>query len=155
MDTQYKTAWLTALRSGEYRQARNTLASIGVDYPEEEQTHERFCCLGVFCEVMDKQFHDKWEEMLAATKLKYEKRDHTTDGRRAFMHDTSSHIEYCVTTGSIPDLIAAKLNIRPGFLSKAIELNDTCKYDFAQIAKWAESIDEATFEMPDFDDSGE
>jgi hypothetical protein len=42
--TEPQKAWLAALRSGEYKQARLTL-----------QHEDSFCCLGVACKVAEKQ----------------------------------------------------------------------------------------------------
>jgi hypothetical protein len=44
MKPEVKEAWLKALRSGEYQQ--------GIDFL---RTDEGFCCLGVLCDVYDKQ----------------------------------------------------------------------------------------------------
>lgn len=40
MNPTVKSAWLAALRSGEYEQARNYLKADG-----------KFCCLGVLCDI--------------------------------------------------------------------------------------------------------
>lgn len=58
MRKDVKEAWVDALRSGKYRQTRETLA----DY----QGH---CCLGVLAEVLNKQF----PEVYAETQTKFEK----------------------------------------------------------------------------------
>lgn len=42
MDPEQKAKWLEALRSGRYKQGRGALSGIG-----------GFCCLGVFCDVVD------------------------------------------------------------------------------------------------------
>jgi hypothetical protein len=42
MDTQIKTKWIEALRSGEFKQAQNKL-----------QQGDGYCCLGVLCRVAD------------------------------------------------------------------------------------------------------
>lgn len=43
MDTELKTKWLEALRSGKYKQGKHLLRSV----------HDQFCCLGVLCDVID------------------------------------------------------------------------------------------------------
>jgi hypothetical protein len=42
MDTDIKTKWVAALRSGKYKQGKKTLKSHD----------DRYCCLGVLCELM-------------------------------------------------------------------------------------------------------
>lgn len=44
MDTEVKTKWLDALRSGEYHQGAHYLRSRG-------GAEDNFCCLGVLCEL--------------------------------------------------------------------------------------------------------
>lgn len=53
MDQQVKTKWLTALRSGEYKQGLGALNAGG-----------EFCCLGVLCDlyVKEKPETAKWED---------------------------------------------------------------------------------------------
>ena len=50
MNTQIKQQWVTALRSGEYTQARWNL-----------QTEQGFCCLGVLCDLYAKETGTEWE----------------------------------------------------------------------------------------------
>jgi hypothetical protein len=50
MKTQIKQQWLSALRSGEYTQARWNL-----------QTEQGFCCLGVLCDLYAKETGTEWE----------------------------------------------------------------------------------------------
>lgn len=47
MDKQLKQKWLTALHSGEYKQARYALETRDGEIPEGN------CCLGVLCRVAD------------------------------------------------------------------------------------------------------
>jgi hypothetical protein len=51
---EVKAAWVAALRSGEYEQGTGRLASFSRG-PEKK---ERFCCLGVLCEVAIKSADD-------------------------------------------------------------------------------------------------
>lgn len=46
MKPEIKEKWVAALRSGEYKQGRNNLANVKTN---------RFCCLGVLCEVALKE----------------------------------------------------------------------------------------------------
>ena len=48
MDTAVKTKWLSALRSGEYKQAHGSLEEI-------DEGGSRFCCLGVLCDLAAKE----------------------------------------------------------------------------------------------------
>lgn len=48
MDTGIKADWLTALRSGEYKQGKGFLKDQQGDEPA------RYCCLGVLCELAAK-----------------------------------------------------------------------------------------------------
>jgi hypothetical protein len=50
MDARIKTAWVEALRSGDYEQGYHGLHLFD---PDERSTPHRFCCLGVLCEVMN------------------------------------------------------------------------------------------------------
>lgn len=47
MDADLKARWVTALRSGEYAQAKGSL-----------RRKDGYCCLGVLCDLYD---HDAWE----------------------------------------------------------------------------------------------
>lgn len=47
MDKNIKEKWITALRSGNFKQGRGALRS------QAEDGSERFCCLGVLCEVLE------------------------------------------------------------------------------------------------------
>jgi len=51
MNSEVKAKWLQALRSGEYRQARDTLRSPNNGY----------CCLGVLCDVYNKEVGGYWQ----------------------------------------------------------------------------------------------
>jgi len=50
MNPQIKQKWVSALRSGEYQQTRNYL-----------RTDNRFCCLGVLCDLYIKENNVEWE----------------------------------------------------------------------------------------------
>ena len=51
MHAHIKEAWLQALRSGEYRQGQHAL-----------YWGEKYCCLGVLCDLHSKQTGTSWEE---------------------------------------------------------------------------------------------
>jgi hypothetical protein len=50
MNPQVKEKWLTALRSGEYKQTDGAL-----------RDSKGFCCLGVLCDVYTKENNKEWE----------------------------------------------------------------------------------------------
>ncbi len=52
MKREIKSAWVAALRGGEYKQGRGRL------HPDDDT----FCCLGVLCELHRKQFDGEWVE---------------------------------------------------------------------------------------------
>lgn len=52
MNPDVKAKWVSALRSGEYKQARRELKS---------ETN-RFCCLGVLCDLHSKTTGDLWSD---------------------------------------------------------------------------------------------
>lgn len=53
-----KQLWLKALRSGKYKQGRNNL-----------RTEDEFCCLGVLCDLYQKETgQGSWEEDIAERK---------------------------------------------------------------------------------------
>lgn len=49
MDSELKSRWLTALRSGDYRQTKGKLRSFRNDYFDDG-----YCCLGVLCDISGK-----------------------------------------------------------------------------------------------------
>jgi hypothetical protein len=51
MNSEVKAKWLQALKSGEYRQTRDTLRSPNNGY----------CCLGVLCDVYNKEVGGYWQ----------------------------------------------------------------------------------------------
>lgn len=51
MNKEVIKKWVDALRSGEYIQGRGALRSI----------HNRFCCLGVLCDLHCQEFNNKWD----------------------------------------------------------------------------------------------
>jgi hypothetical protein len=52
MNPEVKQAWLTALRSGDYKQGRFVLRSKDNDY----------CCLGVLCDIHAKETGNQWTQ---------------------------------------------------------------------------------------------
>lgn len=50
MNTQIKERWVEELRSGKYKQGKNTLR-------QREDGGDAFCCLGVLCDILIKNKH--------------------------------------------------------------------------------------------------
>lgn len=50
MNQEYKTKWINALRSGEYKQGKGALRN----------THDKFCCLGVLYDIATKTEPEKY-----------------------------------------------------------------------------------------------
>jgi len=55
MNEEIKAQWLTALRSGEYRQGTGSLSS------RDEDGRPLFCCLGVLCDLHRTATGGAWE----------------------------------------------------------------------------------------------
>lgn len=52
MIKEYKEKWVAALRSGQYQQGRGVLRINGPT--------GQYCCLGVLCDVMEKEGNGRW-----------------------------------------------------------------------------------------------
>lgn len=72
--------WVDALRSGEYQQGQQVLCSIG------SSGQERFCCLGVACEVMKKHGGDIRIERTADWEENWEEKSY--DGNHIYAPDS-------------------------------------------------------------------
>ena len=46
MNPEWKEKWITALRSGDYKQAKGKLCKVN-------RGNKSFCCLGVLCDIVD------------------------------------------------------------------------------------------------------
>lgn len=57
MKKDIKDKWIAALRSGKYEQGQNNLRSVD----------DKFCCLGVLCDIID---NSKWETFEKANSAK-------------------------------------------------------------------------------------
>jgi len=109
MDSNVKSLWLEALRSGKYEQGVHTLNS-----------HGKFCCLGVLCEiaidsgVVDKQETDSYV---------------IYDGY-AINLPSASVIVWADLPGKVPD---PEVTV-DGNLINLTTINDSGDYNFNQIA---------------------
>lgn len=104
MNTQNVNKWLKALRSGEYRQGRGQLRNNKGEY----------CCLGVACEVYQKEGPGDLE-----------------------IDDLGYVTSYDGDTGHLPKKVADWLGITKTLLSNGIgciKMNDTHNLTFIEIA---------------------
>jgi hypothetical protein len=62
MNPQIKQKWLSALRSGDYQQTQGRL-----------RKEDKFCCLGVLCDLYGKENNVEWEINEDSGKYMYEK----------------------------------------------------------------------------------
>ena len=59
MNKDYRDRWVTALRSGKYKQVFHALRAA------TENEEEGHCCLGVLCDVYDSTRWGEWEEVVS------------------------------------------------------------------------------------------
>lgn len=104
MDPGIKTKWLEALRSGKYKQGQKTL-----------QQGDRFCCLGVLCDVMG-----------------VEKAKFGDDDNPGYAFEGSA-------TALIPSGPADRAGLVEGTQWALVDLNDNKGKSFAEIADWIEA----------------
>lgn len=124
-----KEKWLEALRSGEYKQGQSALVVTRldrVDYPtfgappEKHYAPDSYCCLGVLCDVLHKQFQmGTWvmEDNGATHTFKY---------------------DHHVSTGNLPVTIQEELGLSESTCSALINMNDDDDKNFDEIAKYIE-----------------
>lgn len=101
MNADVKARWLAALRSGDYDQGQCRL----------RDEDDRFCCLGVLCDVVDP---DGWDD---------------------FGPPDVSHRGQTLTPGK-----PFSEDVGLGYFERdtLITMNDDLGYDFCQIADWIE-----------------
>ena len=61
MDKYWKDKWITALRSGEYKQGQEFLKNT---YSDGKTSETCYCCLGVLCDLVSKEPNVGFELML-------------------------------------------------------------------------------------------
>ena len=128
IDAAYRTSWLEALRSGKYKQTKNTL-----------RTPEGFCCLGVLCDIHDKHQSRStawipvcdWDDEEIVDSYEYcgEQTDISYTIRQEFFPALNGEF--------IDPPFGAKLDIG-NFIRNLMHLNDVQDYSFAQIADYIE-----------------
>ena len=110
--------WVKALRSGDYAQTTGTLNRIKPDLSES------FCCLGVLCDVELKRGGFKII---------------TNSLRNANPHcEDETYVAYNGQSGSLATDIRETSGIKNPTLNKLINLNDSAKKNFKEIADFIE-----------------
>ena len=86
MNEQVKENWLSALRSGDYKQTQLKL-----------HTDDGFCCLGVLCDLYGKEHNVEWDLVEDEDHSYYEFQDKES-------HLPSSVMEWAGVEGQNPDI---------------------------------------------------
>lgn len=116
MDATIKERWLTALRSGDYKQGEGVLRNHDYDPVTGKPIpgKEVYCCLGVLCDIV---WPESWHKAEAANY------DHP-------MWDHDEGIE-------MPsDDLLAKVGLSEETAQRLANFNDKDHWTFAQIADW-------------------
>lgn len=108
METLLKEAWITALRSGEYKQGKGVLRTAEGEY----------CCLGVLGEILEKT--DEATFTRTETGLCYVIRDSMGSG----------------STTKLPNTLLEKIGLPYEAQEDLVEMNDNQGYSFTQISNW-------------------
>ncbi len=108
MKTSIKKRWLKALRSDEYVQGMRMLVKAAGDY-------DKFCCLGVLCDVLGQEF------------------EKTFDGNLGVAING-----YGLNTGRLPFRLLQQVSMSEGEQQELICLNDSGK-SFKKIADYIEA----------------
>ena len=104
MDAEMKDRWVSALRSGSYRQGRGELRT----------KDDRYCCLGVLCDLIDPEMWD------------------TNEYGERHWHGSCAHL---------PDVVVDSLNLWDEYRHNEqtlIRMNDNDGSTFSDIADWIE-----------------
>lgn len=125
MTKELKDQWLTALRSGEYKQGKGTLKQ-----QQSPGTSDcTYCCLGVLCDIVGPE---NWSPTYSG-KYKY-----TYPSLNSIFNDSY---------GTLPKSLSNKLEVSTATMEKLIKMNDAGltpnttleKYTFLEIADWIEN----------------
>lgn len=113
LNKKFIRKWIDALRSGDYKQGRGALCS----------DKNKYCCLGVACELLPKKFKGIWIE---------DKEDNSWN--LTINGDEDAHFG-----GDLPNEILNYIGINCYIQNDLINLNDLNKLSFKQIAKYIET----------------
>jgi hypothetical protein len=119
MNPELKQKWVTALRSGDYKQGQGKLR-----YRLEHQEEDRFCCLGVLCDVAGVE----WESVNLRA----------YGGEREIEYRVDNPEGGFSSITSLPIAISDLAEFELGTQDSLILLNDTEGKDFEFIADWIE-----------------
>lgn len=114
--------WTAALRSGDYKQGRNALHTIN------KHNEETFCCLGVLCDLYQKDRRKKKKKGLFVDKISPSVCIRYNDHAGSLPLEVMHWAGISSSTGRVSD---------PSYYSLAY-LNDRLGYDFYNIAKFIE-----------------
>lgn len=117
LNPEAKAAWLTALRSGEYKQGQNRLHMVE---PISISGLDRYCCIGVLCEVAIQHGASVLRHMIPANIF-----DPTT-----YVYDDSSTFA--------PHSVLSWANLDDWAQTELVKMNDNAIDDFETIADWIE-----------------
>lgn len=101
--------WIAALRSGEFQQTKYTLRT-DVRIDQQDGRESAFCCLGVACELAERDGGAKWNG-------------------RSFMK----------TFGSMPTTMRTFIGLNMKHHGRLVKMNDIEKKTFAEIADYIEN----------------
>ena len=131
MNQEIKKKWLNALRSGDYKQGRDVLRRVGRD------GEDRWCCLGVLCDIIDKKGWDKTPST-----------NSTNTTAPTYLYKTGIGRQYHEAECSVPESVAKLAGIDNVFVdcengdrtvrAHLESMNDVKKYSFKKIADWIE-----------------
>lgn len=121
MREDIKELWVTALRSGEYKQGTGQLNYSG-----------HFCCLGVLCEVLLNN------EEVASLNDNLRKREHNFYGMSIRAHNYG-YRGYNSSTTLSPYLIR-ELSMDETIIQRLVDKNDIEHKSFEEIADWIEEV---------------
>ncbi len=129
MNPEIKTRWVTALRSGEYAQAKNAL-----------RNDKGFCCLGVLCDVYAKANNKQWEHSPTSNKKKL----YGTGGFEVLPDTVSTWagldtLPWAQVNNPVVKVPAERLSLQTAGVDKLVslplaQLNDIEGFAFSEIA---------------------
>jgi hypothetical protein len=116
MKAELKQKWIAALSGGQYQQGSGVL----------RDKHDRFCCLGVLCDVVDSS---GWRELKPVD---------TCIANHEFEVEAYSYLhEANEEETTLPDALQKRIGLTLSEISKLISLNDAGN-DFGFIARHIE-----------------
>ena len=109
MKKDIREKWVAALRSGKYEQGQNNLRSVD----------NKFCCLGVLCDIID---NTKWETFEKANSAK-----------------KTYPFTYEGFSGTITNDLKKIAGLPNDKIGPLMNMNDEENKSFAEIADWIET----------------